>query len=95
MRFDSGKSLLPIRIGCINPKNQILKWSMKSIQSITNDDHYFVCMEIFKGLKRNGQVNVIMNESVLVELFFLSTSYMVVLYSNCILSCLFLLMVTF
>ncbi|XP_027188796.1 protein root UVB sensitive 4 isoform X2 [Cicer arietinum] len=56
-----GKSLWPIRIGCINPKDQIPKWSMKTIQSITDEDYYFVCMEIFKGLKRTGQHRIVLS----------------------------------
>ncbi|CAK8576611.1 unnamed protein product [Lathyrus sativus] len=46
------KSSWPIRIGCINPKDEIPNWSMKTIQSITDEDYYFVCTEIFKGLER-------------------------------------------
>jgi hypothetical protein len=83
MRYYSGKSLWPIRIGCINPKDQIPKWSMETIQSITDEDYYFVCVEIFKGLKRTPQVSINIYESILMDLFFLTTSYEVVLYSNC------------
>ncbi|OIW01270.1 hypothetical protein TanjilG_10431 [Lupinus angustifolius] len=50
-----GKNSWPIRIGCLNSKNQIPKWSMKTIQFVTDEDYYFVCMEIFKGLKRTRQ----------------------------------------
>ncbi|XP_047167902.1 protein root UVB sensitive 4 isoform X4 [Vigna umbellata] len=46
-----GKWSWPIRIGCLNPKDQIPKWSMKTIQCITKEDYYFVCVEFFKGLK--------------------------------------------
>lgn len=63
MRYDSGKSLWPVRIGCINPKDQIPKWSMKTVQGITDEDYYFVCIEIFKGLKRTGKVRTIMRIS--------------------------------
>ncbi|GAU21800.1 hypothetical protein TSUD_176450 [Trifolium subterraneum] len=56
-----GKSLWPIRIGCINPKDQIPKWSMETIQSITDEDYYFVCMEIFKGLKRSPQHRILLS----------------------------------
>ncbi|KAG5138727.1 hypothetical protein JHK82_023458 [Glycine max] len=50
-----GKSLWPIRIGCLNPKDQVPKWSMKTIQCITDEDYYFVCAEIFDGLRRTGK----------------------------------------
>ncbi|KAK2360672.1 protein root UVB sensitive [Trifolium repens] len=56
-----GKSLWPIRIGCINPKDQIPKWSMETIQSITDEDYYFVCVEIFKGLKRTPQHRILLS----------------------------------
>lgn len=56
---------------------------MKTIQSITDEDYYFVCMEIFEGLKRTGQVSIIMRLS-------WSPSYKVVLQSNCFLFCFFL-----
>ncbi|XP_027352530.1 protein root UVB sensitive 4 [Abrus precatorius] len=56
-----GKNLWPIRIGCLNPKDQIPKWSMKTIQCITNEDYYFVCMEIYKGLKRTVQPRILLS----------------------------------
>lgn len=56
-----GKSLWPVRIGCISPKDQIPEWSMKTIQSITDEDYYFVCMEIFEGLKRTGQLRILLS----------------------------------
>ncbi|RDX74292.1 Protein root UVB sensitive 4, partial [Mucuna pruriens] len=56
-----GKCLWPIRIGCLNPKDQIPKWSMKTIQCITDEDYYFICMKIFKGLKRSGQPSILLS----------------------------------
>ncbi|KAK7255940.1 hypothetical protein RIF29_29369 [Crotalaria pallida] len=56
-----GKHLWPIRIGCLNSKNQIPKWSMKTIQCVTGEDYYFLCMEIFKGLKRTGQHRILLS----------------------------------
>ncbi|CAL5192017.1 unnamed protein product [Lathyrus oleraceus] len=56
-----GKSLWPIRIGCINPKDEIPQWSMKTIQSITDEDYYFVCTEISKGLKRTRQHRILLS----------------------------------
>lgn len=49
----------PIRIGCINPKGQIPKLSMMAMQSLSGEDYYFMCMEIFcRGLARKGQVSM-------------------------------------
>ncbi|KAK7338921.1 hypothetical protein VNO77_19555 [Canavalia gladiata] len=56
-----GKSLWPIRIGCLNPKDLIPKWSMKTIQCITDEDYYFVCVEIIKGLTRTGQPHILLS----------------------------------
>ncbi|KAL2569455.1 hypothetical protein AAZV13_18G128900 [Glycine max] len=56
-----GKCLWPIRIGCLNPKDQIPKWSMKTIQCITDEDYYFVCVEIFEGLKRIGKPSILLS----------------------------------
>ncbi|CAL0304517.1 unnamed protein product [Lupinus luteus] len=61
VRFDSGKNSWPIRIGCLNYKDQIPKWSMKTIQFVTDEDYYFVCMEIFKGLKRTRQHRILLS----------------------------------
>lgn len=80
MRFYTGKTLWPIRIGCINPKDQIPKWSMKTIQSITDEDYYFVCMEIFKGLKGTEKVSIIM---VYLSSLLLLNSQLLILSSNC------------
>ncbi|XP_061367025.1 protein root UVB sensitive 4 [Gastrolobium bilobum] len=56
-----GKSLWSIRIGCLNPKDQIPKWSIKTIQCITDEDYYFVCIEIVKGLKKTGQHRILLS----------------------------------
>lgn len=49
----------PIRIGYINPKGQIPKLSMMAMQSLSGEDYYFMCMEIFcRGLARKGQVSM-------------------------------------
>ncbi|KAK7395371.1 hypothetical protein VNO78_15923 [Psophocarpus tetragonolobus] len=74
------KSLWPIRIGCLNSKDQIPKWSMKTIQCITDEDYYFVCMEILKGLKRTGQPYILLSiregaEAVHVIMGFLQACY--------------------
>ncbi|KAK7292964.1 hypothetical protein RJT34_15823 [Clitoria ternatea] len=56
-----GKSVWPIRIGCLNPKGQIPKWSMKTIQRLSNEDYYFVCVEILKGLKITEQPHILLS----------------------------------
>ncbi|KAL9315472.1 hypothetical protein ACSQ67_016473 [Phaseolus vulgaris] len=56
-----GECSWPIRIGCLNPKDQIPKWSMKTIQCITNEDYYFVCVEFFKGLKRTRKQSILVS----------------------------------
>ncbi|KAL2336859.1 hypothetical protein Fmac_011305 [Flemingia macrophylla] len=56
-----GKCLWPIRIGCLNQKDQIPKWSIKTIQCITDEDNYFVCMKIFKGLTRTRQPSILLS----------------------------------
>lgn len=48
---------LPIRIGCLNPRNQLPKLSVLTIQSLNNEDFYFICMESFNnGSKNVGKV---------------------------------------
>ncbi|TKY66104.1 root UVB sensitive 4 [Spatholobus suberectus] len=56
-----GKCLWPIKIGCLNPKDQIAKWSMKTIQCITDEDYYFVCVVLFKGLNRTGKPSILLS----------------------------------
>lgn len=60
LRFESGEELWPIRIGCINLKDQIPKFSMMAMQYTSGEDYYFVCIEIFrKGVKRTKQVSIL------------------------------------
>lgn len=60
LRFESGEELWPIRIGCINLKAQIPKFSMMAMQYTSGEDYYFVCIEIFrKGVKRTKQVSIL------------------------------------
>ncbi|KAJ0096884.1 hypothetical protein Patl1_28809 [Pistacia atlantica] len=59
--WSKGKELCPIRIGCLNPKCQIPKSSMTVMQSLTDEDYYFMCMEIFsKGLTGNEQLGILL-----------------------------------
>ncbi|XP_058186173.1 protein root UVB sensitive 4 isoform X4 [Rhododendron vialii] len=43
---NNGRGLWPIRIGCLNPKRQIPRLSMTTMQSLKGEDMYFVCLEI-------------------------------------------------
>ncbi|KAI4332305.1 hypothetical protein L6164_017227 [Bauhinia variegata] len=57
-----GKDLWPIRVGCLNPKAQIPKWSVKSMQHISGEDFYFICVEIFSnGLTRTRQHGILLS----------------------------------
>ncbi|KAI8535491.1 hypothetical protein RHMOL_Rhmol10G0178800 [Rhododendron molle] len=42
----NGRGLWPIRIGCLNPKRQIPRLSMTTMQLLKGEDMYFVCLEI-------------------------------------------------
>ncbi|XWS45337.1 hypothetical protein CRYUN_Cryun15aG0127800 [Craigia yunnanensis] len=51
--WSTGKEPWRIRIGCLNPKGQMPKLSMMAMQSVGDEDYYFICMEIFcRGLAR-------------------------------------------
>lgn len=59
--WSKGRQMWPIRIGCINPKGQIPKLSMMAMQSLSGEDYYFMCMEIFcSGLARKGQLGILL-----------------------------------
>ncbi|XP_015890090.2 protein root UVB sensitive 4 isoform X1 [Ziziphus jujuba] len=59
--WSKGKELLPIKIGCINPKDQVPKLSMMAMQSINGDDYYFISMEItYTGIRRTKQRGIIL-----------------------------------
>lgn len=48
-----------MRIGCLNPKRQIPRLSMRTMQSLKDEDMYFVCLEILcSRLAATCQVNV-------------------------------------
>ncbi|KFK32734.1 hypothetical protein AALP_AA6G282000 [Arabis alpina] len=49
----ASKNVWPIRIGCLDPKAQIPTLSMMAMQSLCNDDTYFITMELSsKGFRR-------------------------------------------
>ncbi|GAV80637.1 DUF647 domain-containing protein [Cephalotus follicularis] len=48
------KESWPIRIGCINPNDQISKLSIMPMQSLTGKDYCFICMEVLtRGWRRS------------------------------------------
>nr|XP_011465444.1 PREDICTED: protein root UVB sensitive 4 [Fragaria vesca subsp. vesca] len=49
------KGSWPIRIGYLDPKNQIPKLSMMAMRSTSDDDYYFISMETFYTRKRRIQ----------------------------------------
>lgn len=56
----ASKRVWPIRIGCLDPKAQIPKLSMMVMQSLRNDDGYFITLElspqVFRRRPRPGIV---------------------------------------
>ncbi|KAH6806507.1 root UVB sensitive protein of unknown function [Perilla frutescens var. frutescens] len=40
-----GRELLPIRIGCLNPKRKMPRLSLMTLQSLKDEDFYFICLE--------------------------------------------------
>ncbi|KAF3974896.1 hypothetical protein CMV_001810 [Castanea mollissima] len=59
--WSKDKTIWPIRIGCLNLKDQIPKLSMMAMQYSSGEDYYFICMEIFrKGAKRTKQQGMLL-----------------------------------
>ncbi|XP_022879410.1 protein root UVB sensitive 4 [Olea europaea var. sylvestris] len=59
--WSKGRELLPIRIGCLNPKRQIPKLSMMTMRSLNDKDFYFICMEsVTKGFNKIGDHGVLL-----------------------------------
>ncbi|XP_057768443.1 protein root UVB sensitive 4 [Salvia miltiorrhiza] len=40
-----GRELLPIRIGCLNPKRKMPRLSLMTLRSLKDKDFYFICLE--------------------------------------------------
>ncbi|XP_042066065.1 protein root UVB sensitive 4-like [Salvia splendens] len=40
-----GRELLPIRVGCLNPKRKIPRLSLMTLRSLKDTDFYFICLE--------------------------------------------------
>ncbi|XVF59527.1 hypothetical protein PTKIN_Ptkin07bG0283200 [Pterospermum kingtungense] len=56
-----GKEPWRIRIGCLNPRGQLPKLSMMAMQSVGDEDNYFICMEIFyQGLARTREQGILL-----------------------------------
>ncbi|KAI3462785.1 hypothetical protein Pfo_019448 [Paulownia fortunei] len=52
-----GRELLPIRIGCLNPKRKMPNLSLMTLRSLKDEDFYFICMESFNsgsGIRDHG-----------------------------------------
>ncbi|XVF15668.1 hypothetical protein REPUB_Repub09cG0174400 [Reevesia pubescens] len=59
--WNKGKEAWRIRIGCLNPKGQLPKLSMMAMQSVGNEDYYFIGMEIFyRGLARTREQGILL-----------------------------------
>ncbi|XP_022751322.1 protein root UVB sensitive 4 isoform X3 [Durio zibethinus] len=59
--WSKGKEPWRIRIGCLNPKGQLPKLSMMTMQYVGDKDYYFVCMEIFyRRLARTREQGILL-----------------------------------
>ncbi|OVA10856.1 Vitamin B6 photo-protection and homoeostasis [Macleaya cordata] len=59
--WKKGRKLWPIRIGFVDPKDTIPKFSMLTMQSLREEDFYFICMETTsRGFRSNGQRGVVL-----------------------------------
>ncbi|KAA8547276.1 hypothetical protein F0562_003860 [Nyssa sinensis] len=59
--WSKGGELWPVRIGCLNPQGQIPMLSMMTMQSLNDEDFYFICLEIFcRRLPRTGQQGILL-----------------------------------
>lgn len=78
VKFGSGSKLWPIRIGCIDGKDLTPKFSVLTMQSLTCEDFYFICMETsYRGLIRKRQVSI--KENFILQIL-LSSSYLTLLW---------------
>ncbi|RID66239.1 hypothetical protein BRARA_D01399 [Brassica rapa] len=56
----ASKRVWPIRIGCLDPKAQIPKLSMMAMQSLCNDDGYFITLELSSyGFRRTPRPRIV------------------------------------
>ncbi|KAL7231898.1 hypothetical protein ACSBR2_010012 [Camellia fascicularis] len=58
--WSKGRGLWPIRIGCLNPKSQLPRLSMMTMQSLNGEDFYFICLEILcSGVAKTWQQGIL------------------------------------
>ncbi|CAL5439780.1 unnamed protein product [Camellia sinensis] len=59
--WNKGRGSWPIRIGCLNPKSQLPRLSMMTMQSLNNEDFYFICLEILcSGMAKTWQQGILL-----------------------------------
>ncbi|KAE8707067.1 Protein root UVB sensitive 4 [Hibiscus syriacus] len=59
--WTKGNESWRIRIGCLNPKGQLPKLTAMAMQSVCNEDYYFICTEIFyRGLARTREQGILL-----------------------------------
>lgn len=62
--MNKGSKPWPIRIGCLDPKDSSSMAAILTIQSLTNEDLYFICMEAsHEGLRRNQGILLSLRET--------------------------------
>ncbi|KAL6507416.1 hypothetical protein OROGR_023611 [Orobanche gracilis] len=55
--WNKGSELLPIRIGCLNPKTKMPRLSLMTLKSLKDEDSYFICVESLNrgsGIRNHG-----------------------------------------
>ncbi|KAI8029430.1 Protein root UVB sensitive 4 [Camellia lanceoleosa] len=58
--WSKGRGLWPIRIGCLNPRSQLPRLSMMTMQSLNDEDFYFICLEILcSGVAKTWQQGIL------------------------------------
>ncbi|KAF5932096.1 hypothetical protein HYC85_028267 [Camellia sinensis] len=58
--WNKGRGSWPIRIGCLNPKSQLPRLLMMTMQSLNNEDFYFICLEILcSGMAKTWQQGIL------------------------------------
>lgn len=71
--FGSGRELVPIRIGCLNPKRKIPKLSLMTLKSLKDEGFYFICIENFRSGSRITDVRI--SEVLNIELSYVKQFY--------------------
>lgn len=55
-----GRELLPIRIGCLNPKMKVPRLSLMTLRSLKDEDFYFICLENLSSGARLKDVGILL-----------------------------------